>query len=136
MVKAEHVAAHTGNNYRVRELNKEVTKLMIKENKMWRQWTKIFWLNGSDKNTKYFYSRATKRHRRDIISGIYNSDGVWISQQEAIAENFIEFYQGLITSTNSVLHEEALNLMQKLLTEEMGSTRSIETNGATESAKS
>ena len=34
LVKAEHVVAHTGNNYRVRELNKEVTKLMIKEKKM------------------------------------------------------------------------------------------------------
>ena len=37
LVKAEHVAAHTGNNYWVRELNKEVMKLMIKENKMSRQ---------------------------------------------------------------------------------------------------
>ena len=59
MVKAEHVVAHTENNYRVRELNKEVMKLMIKENKMWRQWAKKFRLIGGDKNTKYFHSRAT-----------------------------------------------------------------------------
>ena len=65
MVKAEHVATHTGNNYRVRELNKEVMKLMIKENKMWKQWAKKFWLIGGVKNTKYFHSRATQRHRRN-----------------------------------------------------------------------
>ena len=75
-----------------------MTKLMIKETKMWRQQAKNFWLTDGDKNTKY--------------------DEAWISQQEAIAETFIEFYQGLITSTNPILHEEALNPMPKLLIEE------------------
>lgn len=42
LVKAEQVAAKTGNNSRARELNKEVTELMIKENKMWRQRQKFF----------------------------------------------------------------------------------------------
>lgn len=42
LVKAEHVATHTGINYQVRESNKEVMKLMIRENKMWRQRAKKF----------------------------------------------------------------------------------------------
>ena len=54
------MAVHTGNNYRIRELKKEVTELMIKENRICRQWAKFFWLIGGDKNTKYFHSRATQ----------------------------------------------------------------------------
>ena len=61
--KAEQVAVHTGNNYRIKELKNEVTELMIKENMMWRQRAKIFWLIGGDKNMKYFHNRATQRHR-------------------------------------------------------------------------
>ena len=61
--KAEQVAVHTGNNYRIKELKNEVTELMIKENMMWRQRAKIFWLIGGDKNMKYFHNWATQRHR-------------------------------------------------------------------------
>lgn len=45
LVKAEQVAVHMGNNFWVRELKKEVTKLMIKENRMWRQRANFFWLD-------------------------------------------------------------------------------------------
>lgn len=45
LVKADQVAVHMGNNFWVRELKKEVTKLMIKENRMWRQRAKFFWLD-------------------------------------------------------------------------------------------
>ena len=61
--KAEQVAVHTGNNYQVRELKNTVMELMIKENMMWRQRAKIFWLIGGDKNMKYFHNWATQRHR-------------------------------------------------------------------------
>ena len=53
------MVVQTGKNDRVRELKKEVMELMVKENMMWRQRAKKFWLIGGDKNTKYFHSRAT-----------------------------------------------------------------------------
>lgn len=36
LARVEQMAIHIGCNLRVRELNKEVNELMIKENKMWR----------------------------------------------------------------------------------------------------
>jgi len=88
---------------------------MVKENKMWRQKAKNFWLIERDKNTKYFHSRATQRHKMNRILGIYNSHGVWISHQERIAKTFTDFYEGLFTTTNPVLNGEALDLVPKLL---------------------
>jgi len=77
--RAEQLAVHSSYNLWVRELNKEVNELMFKENKMWRQWAKSFFLVGIDKNSKYFHSRATQRHRCNKITSIYNSSGEWIS---------------------------------------------------------
>ena len=93
--------------------------LMIKVNKMWRQRAKKFWLVGGDKNTKHFHSRATQWHRGNRMSSIYNPNGEWIYQQETIADTLTDFYQRLLTSTNPVLSEEALQLIPKLLTGEM-----------------
>ena len=119
LARAEQMAIRSGCNTQVRELNKEVNELMVKENKMWRQRAKFFWLIGGGKSTKYFHSKATQRHRRNRISGLYNSDGVWISHQEGIANTFTNFYKGLFTSTNPVLNGEAMDPVPKLITDDM-----------------
>ena len=48
-----------------------------------------------------------------------NSNGVWVTQQEQLADAFIGFYQELFTSSNPVMREDALNLVPNLLTAEM-----------------
>ena len=96
-----------------------MTELMIKENMMWSKWAKNFWLIGGDKNTKYFHSKATQRHRRNRILGVLDSNGVLVTQQEQLANTFIGFYQELFTSSNPVMLEDALNSVPNLLTAEM-----------------
>ena len=113
------MAMQLGNNLRVRELTKEVQGLMEKENKMWRQRAKNFWLIGGDKNTKYFLSRATQRCWQNKISGIFNLNGVWVTQPDSIANSFTDYYQGLFTSLNPVMEEATLNLVPKLIIDEM-----------------
>ena len=53
---------HGGSNIRVRGLKKEINELLVKENLMWRQSAKVFWLVDGDKNSRYFHTRATQRH--------------------------------------------------------------------------
>ena len=91
-MRTKQLAVNSGSNYRVIDLDKDVNELMIKENPMWRQQTKNSWLIGGNKNTKYFHSSTTQRHRRNKITGIYNFVGVWITQQESIVDTFTEFY--------------------------------------------
>ncbi|KAK9989615.1 hypothetical protein SO802_029854 [Lithocarpus litseifolius] len=124
--KAELVAMHSGNNFQVRELTKEVNDLLEKENKMWRQRAKNFWLIGGDKNTKYFHSRATQRCRRNKISGIFDLNGVWVSQPDLIASSFTDYYQALFTSSNPILEEATLTSVPKLITVEMNAMLSQE----------
>ena len=93
---------------------------------MWRQWAKNFWLIGGDKNTKYFLSRATQRCWQNKISGIFNLNGVWVTQPDLIANSFTNYYQGLFTSSNPVMEEATLNSIPKLITEEMNALLSQE----------
>ena len=87
LVKVEQAALQSGSNFRVRELKKYINGLLIKENQMWRQRAKSFWLVGGDKNSKFFHSRATQRTRRNRIHGITNSSGRWVQNQDEVESN-------------------------------------------------
>ena len=104
----------------------EINELMVKENKMWRQRAKSFWLVGGDKNSKYFHSRATQRHCRNRITGINNSLGKWVHHSEEIAKAFIEYYQNLFTSSNRILGDNDMNSIPTLVTAKMNSQLSQE----------
>ena len=59
LAKVELAARQSGCNLWIRELKLEINELLVKENIMWRQRAKFFWLVGGDMNSKYFHSRAT-----------------------------------------------------------------------------
>lgn len=80
-----------------------------------------FCLVGSDKNTKYFHSRATQRYWRNKISGIYNSIGRWCSQPDEIAKSLVDFDQNLFITSNLVICEKALNPIPNSVSDEMNS---------------
>ena len=93
LAKAKLEARQTGCSFWVKELKLEINDLLIKENTMWRQRAKSFWLVGGDMNSKYFHNRATQRYRRNRILGIQNSLKDWVTHPNDIAETFIESYQ-------------------------------------------
>ena len=115
MSKAKKVAIQTGVNFRIRELMKEINQLMVKENILWRQRAKSFWLVGADQNSKYFHSRATLRHRRNRIIGVHN-----------LAHSFTNFYQTLFTSSNPNVEGPELNQLERLVNDNMNAQLSPE----------
>ena len=46
LLQAEQEAMQNGSNVQVRCLKKEINELLVKENQMWRQRAKAFWLVG------------------------------------------------------------------------------------------
>jgi len=116
LLQAEQEAMQNGSNIQVRGLKKEINELLVKENLMWRQWAKAFWLIDGDKNSRYFHNRANQKHQRNKILGVQDSSGAWINQPEGIVEAFTTFYQQLFESSNSSL---GLNSMVKVVTNDM-----------------
>ena len=59
LVDGKKEAMRNGSNHRVRELKREIIKLIEKDNRMWFQREKVLWAKDGDKNSKFFHSRAT-----------------------------------------------------------------------------
>ena len=76
LAREERVAMVNGNNFKVRQIKKEIEVLQDKEAMMWAQRSRILWANQGDKNTKYFHSCASKRYRKNLMEGIRDDGGV------------------------------------------------------------
>ncbi len=85
-------------------LKKEITELLLREEVMWRVETAVQSAMASrrDKNTKNFHACASQRRRKNIIEDIKHSNGVWVSQDQGIADVALRYFQDIFsTSTPS-----------------------------------
>ena len=61
LIQAEALSMRGGDHEQVRILKGEVYDLMVKEDCLWHQRSKVDWLKSGDMNTTYFHSQATQR---------------------------------------------------------------------------
>ncbi|KAK3221692.1 hypothetical protein Dsin_008717 [Dipteronia sinensis] len=68
----------------------ELWKAIRKEEQLWRQKSRVGWLNEGDKNSKFFHSLANGRRRRNHISELSFGDGK-VSDPVLLKEMVVDF---------------------------------------------
>ena len=81
LAQAEALSMAGINHDQVRTLRGEVYDLMVKEDCLWHQRSKVQWLKARDVNKGYFHSRANQRNRRNYISKLVLDDGAIIEEE-------------------------------------------------------
>lgn len=84
----------------IHNLCKELEQLYIDEGLYWRQWSKTTWMKEGDRNTHYFHTKATSRHRRSLITGLRNSAGQWQESPKEIEKIISDYFSSLFASSN------------------------------------
>ena len=106
--KAEDAGIQGGSLVKVQRLKKEISDLLVKEEKLWRQRSRALWLHEGDQNTCYFHSRATHRFRRNKIDQLEDENGEMCSDEEGVAGILTSYYQQLFSSSNPISIEDAM----------------------------
>lgn len=101
-VQAEWPSSETLEREKTIEL--ELQSLSKKEEIMWLQRSRTSWLKEGDKNTSFFHRTASGRRKRNRITRIRNSAGVWIEDPTSIEKVFTDYFRNIFTSdsTNGV----------------------------------
>ncbi|KAL5541996.1 hypothetical protein UlMin_009706 [Ulmus minor] len=61
----------------LKECEKNLNSLLDKEERYWRQRSRVSWLKDGDHNTKFFHRKATARQKKNEIPGLCDSNGCW-----------------------------------------------------------
>ena len=111
----------SGSNLRVRSLESEINILLDKEARMWCQQSGVLWLKHGDNNTKFFHSRATQRHQKNLIRGINDCINTWKVQPDEITNVLVSYYQERFTIANLTPSNATIDLVLHVITSEMNS---------------
>ncbi|CAM8926233.1 unnamed protein product [Rhodiola kirilowii] len=86
----------TENNYKLEEkLSVEIDEWLAREELLWRQRSRVEWLNYGDKNTKFFHARASQRKKRNFIARLRNKNGDLVDSKPQLNEAVVEYFQSL-----------------------------------------
>jgi hypothetical protein len=80
-------------NEEVLSLNKRLDGLLLREEIMWKQRSRITWIKLGDQNTKFFHRKASWRQKNNKINSLQNADGLVVDNQselENMAKNYFE----------------------------------------------
>lgn len=68
--KVEETSARGGDYDKVIRHQRDLNLLLDKEERMWRQRSRIQWVEKGDRNTRFFHGMATQRKRRNLSRGL------------------------------------------------------------------
>ncbi|XP_074293639.1 uncharacterized protein LOC141620744 [Silene latifolia] len=87
----------------------KLDELLIVEEVFWRQLSRVSFLTKGDKNTKFFYLRASNRKRRNHISRLKDEEGSWVTGEENLRSLAMEHFNRMFSSSNPNHMDEALS---------------------------
>ena len=112
------------NGAEINLLRKEINDLLDSEETMWHQLSKVHWVREGDRNTKFFHARASNRHKKNTILGLWNNKGKWCEDKDSIAATTVSYFQNIYTTTSPTNISDVTSVIPTQVTEEMNTNLS------------
>lgn len=93
----------------IRAIDTRMDELEEREERYWKQRSRQCWLEGGDRNSKFFHAKAEQRRQRNSVNKIADEAGNEYVEEAEIAEIFVKFFEDLFTTNGSVDVEPVLN---------------------------
>ena len=106
-------------NQELKRTRVELNCWLEKEADMWRQQSRLTWLQSGDRNTGFFHAKASARHKKNSIEGIMDANEVWHVDDGKVEEVLVDYYKELFTTSQPTEFSEMLQTAQPKVTNSM-----------------
>lgn len=86
--------------HKIREIKENLDKLLENEEIIWMLRYRIQWLREGDQNTSLFHTKASTRSRKNKISRIKDSNGVWQEDENNNSSVAISYFKNLFKASD------------------------------------
>ncbi|XP_075096320.1 uncharacterized protein LOC142174426 [Nicotiana tabacum] len=80
------------NRERLMKVQAEFIKYLTLEEEFWKQKFGLSWFKDGDRSTKFFHAQVMGRRKRLELKRIQNSEGNWIEDSVAMAEEAVKYF--------------------------------------------
>ncbi|KAK8635122.1 hypothetical protein V6N13_022999 [Hibiscus sabdariffa] len=108
-----------GNFQELGDAKKELKVILDREERYWRQRSRVQWLKAGDRNTAYFHARANGRRRKNWIREIKNVRDEMVYGTENVLEVAKEFFSTLYRSDGVYPASRILASVETCITPDM-----------------
>lgn len=103
----------------IKTVKMKISQLWKQEETFWRQRSRLKWLEGSDRNTKFFHASTVQRRNRNRLHRIKDSAGNWIEGQGELCNAILEHFSEVYKTEGTSKIDECLLHVPRLITQEM-----------------
>ena len=97
----------------------EMDELLIKEEMLWKQRSRLDKIRGGDRNTNYFQRKASWRSKKNHISALRKEDGCLTENLEEMKGITNSFFKQLYSCDDSVDPSHIISLVNPLVSDDM-----------------
>jgi hypothetical protein len=100
-------------------VNRRLDELLLREEIMWRQRSRVSWLKHGDQNTKFFHRKASWRAKKNRIWKLKKVDGRIVDKQGDIEIEANQYFKEMYTKEKLVVPELIEELIEQKVDTEM-----------------
>lgn len=104
---------------KVRELSRKLDELLLREEIMWKQRSRMAWLREGDRNTRYFHRKAMWRQKKNTVSKNRDESGSWVNDSDKMKAMAAQFFMDLYREDPEVDPSTILNFVKCRVTVDM-----------------
>jgi hypothetical protein len=109
-------------DYEEKKVEQKIIELSFREEIMWRQRARVQWLTEGDKNTRFFYQKASNRKNKNRITRLVDENGTVHENPNDLEKHTVEFFKDLYTSEAVIGTEEVLSQVPCKVSSDMNET--------------
>lgn len=94
----------------------ELEEIQLREEMLWKQKSRVTWLDKGEDNTRFFHVSTIIRRRRNAIDSLKVGKDEWISDRVQIGNEFIRFFKELFKSSSPNLNSDIDQLISPTIT--------------------